>query len=254
MNESSLTGLTQAWLSNPPGSQWLARTENQIVDANFIDLLAKHIEECAVWKWWGHISFKDPRPERRTKRAQKGRSTDDRELIEVLGLEESQIPIKPKRSHRPPSRVFDGIHPPLVNGIEVPWDPPKSVMSELLDPNTTAHTKPGWRYAQKVWEDFVEVSMGDIPLDDRSWVRVFEQQERGVPHIHFLMTDNEGSPRYMDMKDWLDERYGMSMIYPYKPARGAANYLCKYLLKDQGKVVEGFDIQFSPNLEGFDHV
>ena len=63
MYDSSLSGLTQAWLSNPPGSQWLARTDNQIADDNFIDLLAKHIEECAVWKWWGTISFKDPRPE-----------------------------------------------------------------------------------------------------------------------------------------------------------------------------------------------
>jgi hypothetical protein len=43
----------------------------------------------------------------------------------------------------------------------------------------------------------------------------------------------------------------MSTIYPYNPALGAANYLCKYLLKDQGRAVEGFDIQFSPNLGRF---
>ena len=186
----SLNAYTQAWLSNPPGAKWLARTDNQIVDAEVIHQLARYIEECALWIWYGTITFRDPRPERRTKRAQKARSTDDRELIEGLGLEDSRIPIKPKRPHRPPPRIFDGIQPLLVNGVEVEWNPPKSVMSELLDPNTNSYTKPGWRYAQKVWDDFVEASMGDIPLDDRSWVRVFEQQERGVPHIHFLMTDN----------------------------------------------------------------
>jgi hypothetical protein len=55
------------------------------------------------------------------------------------------------------------------------------------------------------------------------------------------MIENEGSPRYMSRKDWLDERYGMSMIFPYNPARGAVSYLCKYLLKGQGRAVEGFD-------------
>ena len=251
MNSSSLTGLTKAWLANPPGASWLARTDAQVIDGNVIDLLAKHIEESAVWKWYGTITFRDPRPARRTMRAQKARTTDDREMLAGLGVEDSLIPIKPKSPHRRPPRIFDGIQPLLVNGVEVEWQPRKSVLGELEDPNTNAYTKPGWRYAQKVWNEFVLASMGDIPLDNRSWVRVFEQQKRGVPHIHFLMTDNEGSPRYMDMKDWLDERYGMSTIYPYNPALGAANYLCKYLLKDQGRAVEGFDIEFSPNLRRF---
>jgi hypothetical protein len=176
MNSSSLTGLTKAWLANPPGASWLARTDAQVIDGNVIDLLAKHIEESAAWKWYGTITFKDPRPERRTMRAQKARTTDDREMLAGLGVEDSLIPIKPKSPHRRPPRIFDGIQPLLVNGVEVEWQPRKSVLEELEDPNTNAYTKPGWRYAQKVWDEFVLASMGDIPIDNRSWVRVFEQQ------------------------------------------------------------------------------
>ena len=105
------------------------------------------------------------------------------------------------------------------------------------------YTKPGWAYAKRAFNEFLKAS--SPVLDERKWVRVFEiQKDRGVPHIHALLTESSSSPRRMSMVDWCKENYGIARIFEYQKGLGAAHYLGKYLVKDYGGRKDNFDIEF----------
>jgi len=98
-------------------------------------------------------------------------------------------------------------------------------------------TKPGWGHAKRAWREFLKVMQP--PLGTVGWVRCFEmQKERGVPHIHALVSGTQGFRR-MDMVDWCYRQYGIARILPYNPKLGAGYYLCKYLTKELA------DVEFS---------
>jgi len=101
-------------------------------------------------------------------------------------------------------------------------------------------TKPGWGHAKRAWREFLQVIQP--PLGTVEWVRCFEmQKERGVPHIHALVSGTQGFRR-MDMVDWCYRQYGIARILPYDPKLGAGYYLCKYLTKELA------DVEFSEGL------
>jgi len=98
-------------------------------------------------------------------------------------------------------------------------------------------TKPGWGHAKRAWREFLKTMQP--PLGTVGWVRCFEmQKERGVPHIHALVSGTQGFRR-MDMVDWCYRQYGIARILPYNPKLGAGYYLCKYLTKELA------DVEFS---------
>lgn len=101
-------------------------------------------------------------------------------------------------------------------------------------------TKPGWTYAKNAFRGFVEAIQP--VLGAAQYVRMFElQKERGVPHIHSLLSAAE-LPRRQDAWAWWWQRYGFARILPYRHELGARYYLCKYITKDIA------DIEFSADL------
>jgi uncharacterized protein (DUF2126 family) len=64
------------------------------------------------------------------------------------------------------------------------------------------------------------------------------QKERGVPHIHALLSSPE-LPRRDEAWAWWWKQYGFARILPYDHRLGARYYLCKYITKDIA------DIEFS---------
>ena len=110
------------------------------------------------------------------------------------------------------------------------------------------YTKPGWAYAKRAFNEFLKASRPAI--DDRKWVRVFEiQRDRGIPHIHALLTESVDSPRRMAMVDGCKANFGIAGIFQYQSGLGAAHYLGKYLVKDHGAAKDNFDIDFSETLD-----
>jgi hypothetical protein len=102
-------------------------------------------------------------------------------------------------------------------------------------------TKPGWGYAKNAFKGFVAAVQP--VLGAAEYVRMFElQKERGVPHIHALLSSPE-LPRRDEAWAWWWGRYGFARILPYDHKLGARYYLCKYISKDIA------DIEFSPGLD-----
>ena len=68
------------------------------------------------------------------------------------------------------------------------------------------------------------------------------------PIVHGLITAQaEGllsPPGPLEMKEWAFKRYGIARILPYDPNLGAAGYIGKYLLKDEGNARGALDIDF----------
>ena len=132
---------------------------------------------------------------------------------------------------------------PWLDGL-APWDWFTTMtFDDKLIAGGGTYTKPGWAYAKRAFNEFLKAS--SPVLDDRKWVRVFEiQKDRGVPHIHALLTESSSSPRRMSMVDWCKENYGIARIFEYQKGLGAAHYLGKYLVKDYGGRKDNFDIEF----------
>ena len=167
------------------------------------------ISAMADWDWFVTITLRDPVRTQDTKAAQHQ---------QMIGPG-SKIPLKGPRNSRPGPRMED------VSG--------------------TDYTKPGRRHANRAWWSFLVASNRNSPIDDRKWVRVMEYHKfRGVPHIHALITETAGSPRRMDMVDWGWKHYGITRVLQYDPELGAAHYLGKYLLKDEGPGRDMLDIDF----------
>jgi len=104
------------------------------------------------------------------------------------------------------------------------------------------YTKRGWGYAVKAYKRFVEAL--PAPLGVGHWVRMFEyQQERGVPHVHALLSGVQDLRRD-EAWSWWFQRYGLARILPYDNKLGAGYYLCKYVTKELG------DVKFSDSLTG----
>ena len=173
------------------------------------DAFGEWISGMAEWRWFVTMTFRDPARTLDTKAPQ---------LQTMIGPG-SDIPLKRMKNSNPGPRMAD------VSG--------------------TSWTKPGIRYANRAWWDFLTASNRNSPIDDRKWVRVMEYHKfRGVPHIHALITETSGSPRRMEMVDWAWKHYGMARVLEYDPELGAAHYLGKYLLKDEGFGRDMLDIGF----------
>jgi len=78
---------------------------------------------------------------------------------------------------------------------------------------------------------------------------LYDREDRGVPHIHALLTESADSPRRMHMVDWCKANFGIARIFQYQRGLGAAHYLGKYLVKDHGAAKDNFDIDFSETLD-----
>ena len=75
------------------------------------------------------------------------------------------------------------------------------------------------------------------------WVRGREpHHDSGGTHFHALIGGLEPTVSRRAAWEWWKVRCGINRIEPYDPARGAAHYLTKYVVKQLG------DVQFSPTL------
>ena len=174
------------------------------------DAFAEWLTDMAEWAWFVTLTFRDITSRSATLKPQRAR------LL-------SGIPLKGPQNIRP--------------GIS------------LGESTGTNRTKPGIGYANKAWAEFLEVSKGYVHKDRRKWVRVFENQKGpGVPHVHVLITAQADGlmdpPGPIDMKEWAFKRYGIARVLAYDPNLGAAGYIGKYLLKDEGTVRGSLDIDF----------
>jgi len=108
-------------------------------------------------------------------------------------------------------------------------------------PGNGTWTKPGWTYAKHAFRDFLAAVQPVLGAAQYGY-RMFElQKERGVPHIHALLSSPE-LPRRDEAWAWWWKQYGFARILPYDHRLGARYYLCKYITKDIA------DIEFSPGL------
>tara|TARA_Y100001001_G_C7747841_1_gene216808 strand:+ start:112 stop:489 length:378 start_codon:yes stop_codon:yes gene_type:complete len=117
----------------------------------------------------------------------------------------------------------------------------------MEDATGTNWTTPGVGHANKAWAEFRETSKGFVQKDRRQWVRVLEyQKNRKVPHVHALITAPvDGlltAPGPLAMKEWAFKKSGIARVLPYDPTMGAAGYLGKYLLKEEGNARGMLDI------------
>lgn len=174
------------------------------------DAFAEWLTDMAEWAWFVTLTFRD--------------------------ITSKSATLKPQR-------------PRLLSGI--PLKSPKNIHTgiRLTESTGTNWTKPGIGYANKAWDKFREVSNGSVHKDRRQWVRVLEhQKDRGVPHVHALITAQEEGLLNplgpLEMKEWAFKRYGIARVLPYDPALGAAGYIGKYLLKDEGNARGALDIDF----------
>lgn len=121
-----------------------------------------------------------------------------------------------------------------------------------------------WLHYQWEWEWFVSLTFRDDHVGtgranvlwrmwhkqlvketgkDVQYVRVTEfQRYRGIPHYHALIL-NVKHVRRLTWKDRWDTLAGYARILRFDPKKGAAYYLCKYIVKDMGEVVFSDDIQ-----------
>jgi len=110
-------------------------------------------------------------------------------------------------------------------------------------PHSGNWTKPGFAYAARAWEDFMQFVRP--PIGPLQWVRFFElQRDRGVPHIHGLVKGLD-SVQYKQASEMLWSRYGFNRILEYDPKLGAAHYVTKYIAKELGDV--SFSVPFFTN-------
>jgi len=102
------------------------------------------------------------------------------------------------------------------------------------------------------WTWFTTLTFRDLPKTytainrTKKWLRAIEKDEKidigyylclewtktqNRPHTHLLMGNLEGIRRDKWWCEWYT-RYGAARILPFNPARGAASYLTKYVIKD----------------------
>jgi len=62
--------------------------------------------------------------------------------------------------------------------------------------------------------------------------------DRGVPHLHALLSGVGGDDLACQRAEGLWQSYGRARVEPYDPRRGAAFYCSKYLFKDSDDVGE----------------
>ena len=101
--------------------------------------------------------------------------------------------------------------------------------------NCRGWNRAGFATAKRAWREFC-----DLVGSDR-WVRVFELQRRGVPHVHALVA-GVGGLRRDEVWGECFRRWGISRILPYDRRRGAGWYLAKYVVK------EIVDVEFGAGL------
>jgi hypothetical protein len=134
----------------------------------------------------------------------------------------------------------------LANGWDWSW-----FVTMTFDPKRVqagTRTQWGWGATSRAWDQFVEHVTPEA-RDSQGlsgsvwWVRGREpHHDSGGTHFHGLIGGLDSGVRRDEANRWLWERYGMNRVDPYDPARGAAHYLTKYVVKELG------DIQFSRNL------
>ena len=140
--------------------------------------------------------------------------------------------------------------PPMVPsqcGVSLKSPKPTRPPPRMEDATGTNWTTPGVGHANKAWAEFRETSKGFVQKDRRQWVRVLEyQKNRKVPHVHALITAPvDGlltAPGPLAMKEWAFKKSGIARVLPYDPTMGAAGYLGKYLLKEEGNARGMLDI------------
>lgn len=102
------------------------------------------------------------------------------------------------------------------------------------------------------WTWFATLTWRSLPKSytalnqTKKWLRAIEKGEKidigyflcleytklqNRPHTHLLMGNLEGIQRSKWWSTWYT-RYGAARILPFDPARGAAYYLTKYVVKD----------------------
>jgi hypothetical protein len=253
------------------------------------DTFGEWLTNLAPWAYFVTLTFRDLKSTRKTLQGQRPRSVASPKGWNKGQFDPQGIQLKGSKIPRPSAR--------------------------LSDQTGNDFTKPGARYANRAWADYLDASLGvpqrirnrrdsmhlqqndlaklasqhlynrkryntivqvfdinqlelgdmgvrphgnaknkmravcevlgfdeDIRKDNRQWVRVLEdQKERGVPHVHALITSSpEGAPGPLEMKEWAFRKYGIARILEYDPTLGAAGYLGKYLLKEKNTL----DIEF----------
>jgi hypothetical protein len=92
-------------------------------------------------------------------------------------------------------------------------------------------TKPGLSFCKRGWREFVKEIGRRRGLHDVEYIAGWEYQpDRGVPHVHALVTGSQGVHR-LGMMDYWYGRYGIARVLPYDSAKGARYYISKYVVK-----------------------
>lgn len=99
-------------------------------------------------------------------------------------------------------------------------------------------TQVGLQYANRAfvrWLDEVVKRAGghDGPVEHcAAWEW---QKDRGVPHVHALVSGTRFLYR-KEFEQWWDKEFGFAKLLPYDRQRGAASYLAKYVTKDSDMI------------------